>query len=52
MPGDLDWRNASSLGLRLVNSLVDRMDGAVELDRSGGTLFTLVLHEKGSDTSA
>jgi two-component sensor histidine kinase/PAS domain-containing protein len=46
IPADLDWRNAPSLGLRLVITLVDQMNGTVELDRSDGTLFTLVLHEK------
>ncbi|MEI7856171.1 MAG: histidine kinase dimerization/phosphoacceptor domain -containing protein, partial [Methanomicrobiales archaeon] len=46
IPADLDWRNAPSLGLRLVNTLVDQMNGTVELDQSKGTLFTLVLHEK------
>ena len=48
IPADLDWRDAPSLGLRLVNTLVDQMDGTVELDRSAGTLFTIVLHEKES----
>jgi two-component sensor histidine kinase/PAS domain-containing protein len=46
IPADLDWRNAPSLGLRLVITLVDQMDGTVELDRSEGTRFTMVLHEK------
>ena len=46
IPGDLDWRDTQSLGLRLVNTLVDQLNGTVELDRSSGTLFTMVLHEK------
>jgi PAS domain S-box-containing protein len=46
IPADLDWRNTQSLGLRLVNTLVDQMSGTVELDSSSGTLFTMVLHEK------
>ena len=46
IPPDLDWKNTQSLGLRLVNTLVDQMDGTIELDRSDGTRFTLVLHEK------
>ncbi len=46
IPADLDWRDTPSLGLRLVNTLVDQMNGTVELDRSAGTLFTMVLHEK------
>ncbi|MFA4876014.1 MAG: PAS domain S-box protein [Methanoregula sp.] len=46
IPADFDWRNTPSLGLRLVNSLVDQLSGTIELDRSAGTLFTIVLHEK------
>jgi PAS domain S-box-containing protein len=46
IPADLDWRNTQSLGLRLVTTLVDQMNGTVELDRSSGTLFTMVVHEK------
>ena len=46
IPPDLDWKNTQSLGLRLVNSLVDQLDGTIELDRSSGTQFTMVLHEK------
>jgi methyl-accepting chemotaxis protein len=46
IPENQDWRNTRSLGLQLVNSLTDQMDGTIELDRSAGTRFTLVLHEK------
>ena len=46
IPVDLDWRNTQSLGLRLVNTLVDQMNGTVELERNAGTRFTIVLHEK------
>ena len=46
IPPDFDWQNAPSLGLRLVNSLVDQLDGTIELDRTSGTRFTMVLHEK------
>ncbi|MDD5142036.1 PAS domain S-box protein [Methanoregula sp.] len=46
IPPDFDWQNAPSLGLRLVNSLVDQLNGTIELDRSSGTRFTMVLHEK------
>jgi PAS domain S-box-containing protein len=46
IPADLDWRDTPSLGLRLVTTLVDQMNGTVELDRSSGTRFTMVLHEK------
>ncbi|MDO9035216.1 MAG: PAS domain S-box protein, partial [Methanoregula sp.] len=46
IPEDFDWRNAGSLGLRLVCSLVEQLDGTIELDRSSGTAFTIVLKEK------
>ncbi|MFA4877072.1 MAG: MASE3 domain-containing protein [Methanoregula sp.] len=46
IPPDLDWRNAESLGLRLVISLVDQLDGTIELDRSSGTAFTIIVKEK------
>ncbi len=41
IPPDLDWKNSPSLGLRLVNTLVDQVDGTIELDRSSGTSFTI-----------
>ncbi|MFA4861405.1 PAS domain S-box protein [Methanoregula sp.] len=46
VPGDFDWRNAETLGLRLVISLVDQLDGTIELDRCSGTAFTIVIKEK------
>ena len=46
IPEALDWRNTKSLGLRLVINLVDQLNGTVELDRSSGTQFTMVLNEK------
>ncbi len=36
-PKDLDFRNTTSLGLQLVNTLTNQIEGTVELDRSGGT---------------
>jgi len=46
MPPDLDWKNPESLGLRLVTSLVEQLDGTIELDRSSGTAFTIAMKEK------
>jgi len=45
IPEDFDWRNAESLGLRLVILLVEQLDGTIELDRTGGTTFTIVVKE-------
>jgi PAS domain S-box-containing protein len=46
IPATLDWQNTQSLGLRLVNTLVDQLNGTIELDRSAGTQFTIIAHEK------
>jgi two-component sensor histidine kinase len=40
-PENVDFRNSPSLGLTLVNSLVQQLDGSIELDRQGGTTFTI-----------
>ncbi len=44
-PKGLDFRNPKSLGLQLVNTLVDQLEGAIELDRSGGTAFKITFAE-------
>ncbi|HOT04310.1 MAG TPA: PAS domain S-box protein, partial [Methanolinea sp.] len=46
IPDGLDWKNTPTLGLRLVNSLVSQLNGSIELDRSVGTVFSMVLQEK------
>ena len=40
-PEDLDFKNTASLGMQLVNSLVNQLDGLIELDRSEGTAFRI-----------
>jgi two-component sensor histidine kinase len=39
LPEDLDFRDTQSLGLQLVNTLVDQLEGTIELDKSDGTAF-------------
>jgi len=47
IPQDIDWmRNNQSLGLRLVISLVEQLSGTIELDRTAGTTFNIVVKEK------
>jgi two-component sensor histidine kinase len=46
MPEGFDWRNAGSLGLRLVILLVEQMDGTIERDPRAGTAFTIIVKEK------
>ena len=44
-PEDIDFKNTESLGLQLVNSLVDQIDGEIKLDRSNGTMFKITFSE-------
>jgi len=41
LPRDLDFRKTESLGLQLVCTLVDQLEGTIELDRSGGSTFKI-----------
>ena len=40
-PGDLDFEKSNSLGMRLVNALVRQVHGTIDLERTGGTRFTI-----------
>jgi two-component sensor histidine kinase len=41
IPADFDIRRTTSLGLQLVNSLTEQLDGTIELERSEGTAFRI-----------
>jgi PAS domain S-box-containing protein len=41
IPEEIDLQNADSLGLRLVNILVEQIEGCIELERNQGTQFTI-----------
>ena len=41
IPNDLDIENLNSLGLQLVTSLVDQLDGELEIRRNNGTEFII-----------
>ena len=43
IPAELDWKNTTSLGMRLVTSLIDQVDGTIVLDRDQGTTFTITI---------
>jgi PAS domain S-box-containing protein len=45
LPEDVDFKKTDSLGLQLVNSLVDQLDGEIELDRRHGTQFKINFRE-------
>ena len=44
-PEDLDYKNTDTLGMQLVNNLVDQIDGEIKLDKGAGTTFTVVFQE-------
>ena len=44
-PENVDFRNTSSLGLQLVNILVEQLEGAVELENGSGTKFKIWFKE-------
>ena len=50
---ELDWKSMTSLGMQLVISLVDQVDGTITLDRENGTMFTITvkraLHQQETD---
>jgi two-component sensor histidine kinase len=47
LPEGLDWRSASSLGLRLVAMLAGQIKATVEVDSREGTAFELIFGETG-----
>lgn len=44
-PEEIDFQNTESLGLQLVNNLVNQLDGTIELDRLNGTSFKILFKE-------
>jgi len=44
-PDNIDYKNTKSLGLQLVNNLVNQIDGKLELDGNNGTTFKIVFKE-------
>ena len=45
IPDGLDLRNAETLGMQLVSSLVDQLGASVQIDGSGGMRFTITFKE-------
>ncbi len=42
IPDGLDWKNSSTLRLKLVRTLVEnQLDGSIDLDNTNGTKFTI-----------
>ncbi len=42
IPDELDWKNSSTLGLKLVRALVEnQLDGSIDMENKNGTKFTI-----------
>jgi two-component sensor histidine kinase len=46
LPPGLDWKHTESLGLRLVTSLVDQLNGTIETGSGEGTTFVITVQQK------
>ncbi len=46
-PSDLDFKNTESLGMMIINTLTQQIEGEINLDRSNGTKFTVIFKDKG-----
>jgi two-component sensor histidine kinase len=44
-PEDLDYRNTDTLGMLIVNSLTDQINGELNLEKSNGTKFTVTFKD-------
>jgi len=44
LPPDFDFQKTDSLGLQLVGTLTDQLEGKIQLERDGGTTFKIFLH--------
>lgn len=45
-PKDYDLEISDSLGLRIVNSLTEQIDGQIELERTNGTSYIIKFKEQ------
>ncbi len=50
VPEEIDLKNPDTLGLQLVNALVEQIDGCVELKRNHGTEFVILFRAPGHKT--
>lgn len=46
LPKDIDYRNTESLGLQLVVTLVDQLNGTVSLENKNGTEYTIIFKQQ------
>ncbi|HOW67702.1 MAG TPA: PAS domain S-box protein [Candidatus Paceibacterota bacterium] len=50
LPSDLGLSTTDTLGLRLVRSLVDQLDGKMTVSNDGGTMFQIVFPQRPSES--
>jgi len=50
IPDRIDFRESQTLGLQLVRTLTDQLEGTVTLDRAGGTHFTIIFPRRSGVT--
>lgn len=43
MPEGMDWQNADSLGLKLVNLFTDQLNGQISMRQDGGTIWEITI---------
>ena len=48
-PNDISYENTESLGLRLVTSLTEQIDGVIEFNNTSGTSFKIIFKEEKFD---
>ena len=51
LPPGFDFRESQSLGLQLVTTLVDQIEGTIELEKTAGTVFTIRFGEQTASPS-
>ncbi|WP_440944806.1 PAS domain-containing protein [Methanosarcina sp. T3] len=44
-PENIDFKDTDSLGLQLVNTLVEQLEGTIEMEKNGGTTFRISFTE-------
>ncbi|MGH7452016.1 MAG: sensor histidine kinase, partial [bacterium] len=44
-PSEMDFRRTASLGMQLVNTLTDQIEGTITLERNCGTTFKIVFRQ-------
>jgi PAS domain S-box-containing protein len=45
LPSAIDYRNTESLGLQLVVTLVDQLNGSIELESTKGAMYTIIFKQ-------